>query len=557
MGKGLQWRMTLWVGGSVLLLSATILLFTAFMLRDRFEAEMNERMEDAIDWTTRMIGQRMERVEYSTRTMAASVQDYMMTDDERIDSLLVNMIGGLECIDVASLVIHDGQKNIIISHAAFSDEEGMVRTFLPFEEKGLEKDVNWCASFGQGKSFWSPAYVHPASKTKARLLCYSEPVYTDGGVRKGMLCAQIREKWITDIIGRYNVRKDIDIAVYTSSNQCIVQPQDYIKNLDRENLIQEERSIDRLGWRLVFSADRRIISQRLNHVILFMVLTNLLLLLTVAVAILLAVRYVARPFMQEQSRIAASEAALHRELSIAAQTQQELVPHVFPPFPQRHEIDIHACLKPAKQVGGDLYDYFLQGNKIYFCIGDVSGKGAPASLFMAATHYLFRSVASTSALTEAVTQMNLSLCTDNTQCMFVTFWFGCLDLDNGKLEYVNAGHNSPVLIHNGVVDYMAESENMPLGVMEDAVFRSSAFDMNPGDKLFLYTDGLTEAMDINDVPLGDNAVLEIIKQMPDVVSSEIISRVTEQVALYTTGAEQSDDITLLCLEYIGVNEGKD
>lgn len=541
----------MWVGGSVLLLSSVILLVTSSVLRQTFEAEMDERMVDAIDWTTRMIDQRMARVEYATRTVAATVQDYMLADDKQVDSLLVGVVDGLSCIDVASLVVQDDQRSVVTSHAAYRDDDGKVLTLQPFDESGLESDVNWCASYGQGRPSWSPAYVHPASQRGTRLLCYSEPVCADNGKRRGMLCAQIREKWITDIIRRYRVRGDIDVAVYTRDGQCIVQPQDYIRRLDEANLIREERSIERLGWRLVFSADRRIVSQRVTHVCLLMALAGLLLLLAVAVAIILAVRLVARPFVEEQRRTAASEAAMHRELNIAARTQHELVPHVFPPFPQRSEIDLHACLQPARQVGGDLYDYLLQGDRLYFCIGDVSGKGAQASLFMAATHYLFLSVASSMPLLEAVKQMNLSLSTDNAQCMFVTFWFGCLDLCTGRLEYVNAGHDSPVIIRDGEVDYMPESENMPLGVMEDTVFSSAALDLNPGDVLFLYTDGLTEAMDAHRQPLGKEAALNAIRQVASAAPARIVDHVAKLVAHHASGTEQSDDITLLCLKYKG------
>lgn len=544
--------MTMWVGGSVLLVAASILLCATILLRDRFESELDERMDDAIDWTTRIVDQRMKRVEYATRTVASSIQDYMLEKDERIDSLLVRMIRGLDCIDVASLVLHDGSKNITMAHAAIAGNEGKnIRVKEAFEEIGLEDDPNWCASFKEGKAFWSPSYIHRLAKDDFRLLCYSEPVYSDDGSSIGMLCAQITEDWIIYLINKYKVRKDIDVSVYTSVGRCIVPQQDYILELDKKDLIQEERFLDHLGWKLVFSADKQVINRQLNSILRWVVLAFLLLLLTVSFTIILAVRYVARPFIQEQRRIAGSEAALQRELTIAAHTQNELIPHVFPPFPQRKEIDLHAFLQPARQVGGDLYDYFLQGNNLFFCIGDVSGKGVPASLFMAATRYLFRSVAANMPLTQAVEHMNRSLCTDNSQCMFVTFWFGCLNLCTGKLEFINAGHNSPLLIQGNEIHYMPASGNMPLGVMEDAEFDSEKLDLHPGDTLFLYTDGLTEAMDVQHQPYGEEAALESIKLCTGKEAREIVSRMTERVLQYAAGTEQSDDITLLCLNYKG------
>lgn len=558
MGKNLQWRMTMWVGGSVLLVAASILCCAAVLLRDRFESQMDERMEDAIDWTTSVVDQRMKRVEYATRTVAASVQDYMLEKDERMDSLLVRMIRGLECIDVASLVIHDGNKNISMAHAALAENgKKSIRVLKAFEEMGLEDDPNWRSSFEEGKPFWSPSYVHRLAKNDFSLLCYSEPVYSDDGKPRGMLCAQITEDWIIYIIKKYKVRKDIDVSVFTSDGRCIVPQQDYIRQLDKKDLIQEERSLEHLGWKLVFSADKRIINEQLNRILLWIILASLLLLLTVALTIILTVRYVARPFVQEQRRIAGSEAALQRELTIAAHTQNNLIPHVFPPFPARKEIDLHAFLQPARQVGGDLYDYFLQEDNLYFCIGDVSGKGVPASLFMAATHYLFRSVASNMPLTKAVEHMNQSLCTDNSQCMFVTFWFGCLNLCTGKLEFVNAGHNSPLLIQGNEIRYMAPSGNMPLGILEDAEFSSETLDLQAGDTLFLYTDGLTEAMNVQHQPYGDDAALESMKLCAGKAAKEIVGEMTERVLRYAAGTEQSDDITLLCLNYLGEGSPKE
>lgn len=245
-----------------------------------------------------------------------------------------------------------------------------------------------------------------------------------------------------------------------------------------------------------------------------------------------------------------AKADIENDLKHAANAQNEIVPHEFPAFPSHEGIDIFACLHPAREVGGDLYDYFIVGNKLFFCIGDVSGKGLQASMFMAATHYIFRSASAGMSVADTVRQMNVALCTNNAQCRFVTFWLGCLDLENGSLEYVNAGHDSPVLLRDGRLEVFPPSGNMPLGVMEDENFISSGTTLLPGDSLLLYTDGVTEAMDAQGHVFGRECMLQAVEASSGADASGIITAVLEKVRQHASGAMQSDDITMLCLKFI-------
>lgn len=331
----------------------------------------------------------------------------------------------------------------------------------------------------------------------------------------------------------------------------VVAPDDYILELKPEDMIVKECSIDHLDWKIILSADRKIIDSEVGKAMATLALLILLLFSVISVAIRLTVTYVARPFIRKQQQTEKEKAVMDNELKLAASAQNEIVPHVFPPFPDRKEIEISACLHPARNVGGDLYDYFLCDNKLYFCIGDVSGKGLQASLFMASTHYLFRSVATGMTAAEAVRQMNISLCTDNDTCKFVTFWFGCLDLGTGGLEYVNAGHAAPVLVRDGKAEFFLASDNLPLGVMEEMDYVQKSTMLQPEDILLLYTDGVTESMDLHMNEFGEARFLESVGTVDGTGPQDFIEGVLRDVRKHAEGAQQSDDITMLCIKYNG------
>lgn len=541
--------MTLWVAGAVTVVAGAILFCAALLLRQQFEKEVNEQLDEAVDLTAKLIDQRMLRIEYATRTLAAVSSDYIGEPDEDIDTILCRMVTELGCIDLASLVLDkkDGGERSI--YYAFKDGPvGMIgenETIPNYNRIILDKDPNWIASYKEGKPFWSGLYT-PRNNVDTCYMCFSYPIYDETGKRCGILCSQILYKWIKDIITRYKVRKDISVAVVAVDGSYIVRPEIDVTEVNKDNYIQKDLTLKYTGWKLIFTADKQTMKKQMNSMLMQIALGMLLLIVTVIVTIILTVRYVARPFVLKQQHMAEAKAAMQRELDIAANTQRELVPNIFPPFPERKDIDLHACLHPALEVGGDLYDYFISDDTLYFCIGDVSGKGVPASLFMAATHYLFRSVADKIPMVEAVRHINLALCTDNSQCTFVTFWFGCLNLKTGVLEYVNAGHNSPIIIHDGKAEFMPKSENMPLGVWDDE-YESYTINIDHGDTILLYTDGVTEAMNTEGEILGDDATLEILNKTTETSAEGIVNHVFKCVRRHATGAKQSDDITMLCV----------
>jgi len=244
---------------------------------------------------------------------------------------------------------------------------------------------------------------------------------------------------------------------------------------------------------------------------------------------------------------------IESELKIAHDIQQGIIPKIFPPFPHRNDIDIHAALIPAREVGGDLYDYFLiEEDLLAFVIGDVSGKGVPASLLMAITRTLFRSRTQKGMkVNEIIEAINADLCIENENSMFVTLFLGVLNLKTGLLEYCNAGHNYPFIIHkNGNTVCLEQTHGTPAGLFENLKYGSDSVIVNKNDCIVLYTDGVTEAMDKANNLFGEERLNELFETKDhNYEVSKITNAILDEVAKFTNGAEQSDDITILVMSY--------
>lgn len=244
------------------------------------------------------------------------------------------------------------------------------------------------------------------------------------------------------------------------------------------------------------------------------------------------------------------KANMERDLHIAAKIQQGMLLKVFPAFPGRNDIDIYGMQRAAKEVGGDIFDFLMRDDRLYFLIGDVSGKGVPASLFMTVVGHLFRNVArystSASIIVEAI---NNGLAEGNDEDMFCTLFCGVLDMQTGKVEYCNAGHNVPIWIHDGKTNFMTPEVNLPAGVLGEFEYKSEEMQLSEGDALFLYTDGVTEAENKDKALFGDNSTLAMVDLLKDMSMKDLSDGVYDAVKQFVDGYEQSDDLTMLCLRW--------
>ena len=254
-------------------------------------------------------------------------------------------------------------------------------------------------------------------------------------------------------------------------------------------------------------------------------------------------------YIDELTRTTANKERIEGELRIAHAIQMAMVPSVFPAFPERKELDLYASMRPAKEVGGDLYDYFLLGDKLYFCIGDVSGKGIPASLFMATARNLFRVVGKEEVPpAEIARRLNDTLSDNNEQLMFVTAFIGVLDLITGHLDFCNCGHNPPVMIPaSGSPAFLDCIPNTPIGACPGWEYQGQEIDDLRGSAIFLYTDGLTEAENLSHEAFGDAKLLAELRKDASGPAEAVVSRMLRAVAGHVGFAEPSDDLTILCL----------
>lgn len=246
----------------------------------------------------------------------------------------------------------------------------------------------------------------------------------------------------------------------------------------------------------------------------------------------------------------ASKAAIVNELDIAHKIQMTMLPKTFPPYPERRDIDIFGTVTPAKAVGGDLFDFFIRNEQLFFCIGDVSGKGIPASLVMAVTRSSFRYISThTAQPSHIVSALNDVLSVDNDTNMFVTLFVGVLNLGNGKLLYCNAGHDAPLLVGKKVTKLLVES-NLPIGVMPNWNFVSQETIISPNTTIFLYTDGLNEAENIGHELFGEERMLAVAQETANghsLMAETLIANMTTAVHAFVGEAEQSDDLTMLAI----------
>ena len=252
--------------------------------------------------------------------------------------------------------------------------------------------------------------------------------------------------------------------------------------------------------------------------------------------------------------ITAEKERINTELSMATQIQESMLPSIFPPYPDRKEFDIYAAMDPAREVGGDFYDFFLvDENHLGIVIADVSGKGVPAALFMMISKTILQNCAMLgSPVSDVLTQTNESLCAENKMDMFVTAWIGILDLQTGKMSCSSAGHEYPAVMSDSrTFELVRNKSGFVLGGFEGLRYQAYEITLKPGDKIFIYTDGVPEATNIHNELFGTDRMIDALNANSGGTPQEILAEVRRAVDEFVGEAEQFDDLTMLCLEYKG------
>ena len=425
--------------------------------------------------------------------------------------------------------------------------------------------------------YWSEPYIDVGGGD-ILMTTYSYPLRDRYGRIAGVLTADISLDWLTDLVGNVQVYPNAYSMMISRSGQIMVCPaeslvmrrtaQEVIADMDdtsafsgvNRSMLAGERGsavirynkdvthifyapVEKTGWSMsIMVPDSEIYGniRRMGLIVKLLQLLGLLML----ILILRALMVNQLKFMDLNDRKERIESELH----IASEIQMSMIPKIFPPFPERKDLDLSAAIVPAKEVGGDLYDFYIRDEKLIFCIGDVSGKGVPASLVMAVTRSLFRTVsAHESSPQRILTTMNDSMSEVNESNMFVTFFIGILDLATGHLKYCNAGHNAPILLTDAKRPLPVEA-NLPLGVMPGFNFKEQEIDLHYDDAMFLYTDGLTEAENLSHELFGEQRMDKVLSTRRS--SNDQMVAMKEAVREFVGDAPQSDDMTMLFVHFL-------
>ena len=259
-------------------------------------------------------------------------------------------------------------------------------------------------------------------------------------------------------------------------------------------------------------------------------------------------------YIEDLTKATAEKERIGTELALATRLQAAFLPSSFPAFPGRGEFDICASMDPAKEVGGDFYDFYLiDEDHLCVTIADVSGKGIPAALFMMVSKIILQSCAMLGqSAGEVLTKTNAAICSNNKENMFVTVWIGILELSTGKLTCANAGHEYPAIMRRGGgFELVKDKHGLVVGAMDGVKYKEYELTLAPGDKLFVYTDGVPEANDSENALFGTERMLEALNSDPQAAPEKILGFVRAAVDRFAAEAEQFDDLTMLCMEYKG------
>ena len=409
---------------------------------------------------------------------------------------------------------------------------------------------------------WCEPYMDPDG-ARAMVTTYGVPVRGPGGRIVAVVDADISLDWLDVVMEESKLYKSTMRFLVTGSRHLLAgedgpmfqtalrllesdgDGQGYVTQKDRDG----KRHIFFLpvggmtDWTLINVIDDSDIFGPLRHVRLL-----LLLLVGLGLAILGFIVYRTVQNMEKLRKVNAEKERIDGELRVAGQIQQSMLPSV---SLQHESVDIFGSLMPAREVGGDLFDYFIRDEKLFFCIGDVSGKGTPSAMLMVSAHSLFRAFSVHENNPARIMQaINEASCQGNDTNMFVTLFIGVLDLPTGRLRYCDAGHDAPFVLGAGVTALPVDP-HLPAGVFDDVQYSAQEAQLCPGNTVFLYTDGLTEAKDAERQQFGLGRVQEVLARLAgrDCRSQEILETVSEEVHRFVKDASQSDDLTMLAIRY--------
>ena len=429
------------------------------------------------------------------------------------------------------------------------------------------------------EGYWSEPY-YDTGGGEILMTTFSLPVTDTKGRLAAVLTADVSLDWLTDLVGSLPEYPEAFSALVSRTGQLMVCPapalvmkktvQEVAATLSDSTAVRDialamlagERGsrqvwykgekefvfyapIERANWSMCIVVPQDEIYGDVQRVGLMVILLQVLGLLVMS--------YILYTAVKNQMRfrdVSEKKSRMDGELRVARDIQMSMIPTSFLSAPEWTDVDMSGLVVPAKEVGGDLYDFYERDGRLFFCIGDVSGKGVPAALVMSATRGLFRSAsAHEKSPQRIVSVMNESMMDTNENNMFVTCFLGVLDLATGHLRYCNAGHNAPVRLHAGAAAFLDVVPNLPLGVEPGMQFEEQETDLAVGEGLFLYTDGLTEAENADHALFGEDRLLENALRLGGETADVMVKSMAAAVQAHSRGCDPSDDLTMLVVRF--------
>lgn len=390
--------------------------------------------------------------------------------------------------------------------------------------------------------FWSDPYFDNAGG-KTFLVSYCLPIHDSTNEAVGVICTDITLDTLASIVKSVKLSPRSFCTLTSCEGKLLVGPPTTQKIRGKCHVFSEK--IEGKNLILTLTVPDAEMYKRLRKSSLFFLL--------MALSGIFAVLFISFQSMQnlwKLNEVRLKEQHIEDELAIARNIQQSLLPSE-QTVKSSKTINIKGLQIPAKYVGGDLFDYYVRDNKLLFCIGDVSGKGVPAALLMAISHSLFRTISSHNERPEIMMEaLNNAISENNPDIMFITMFLGIMDLTTGTISYCNAGHNPPIVIKNGRAEYLDTEPSLLLGVELSAKYTAHELTLAHGDTLFLYTDGLTEAENAEHETFGEERTLETAAHFGTLTAEQQIEQMHQAVDQFVNNAEQSDDLTMLAIQYV-------
>ena len=571
------WAGLLLVAVAALTLEATSLIQYYFSVNG-LQEEASKRAETQLESTRNKIMDVIDQAESAVRN-SVWIAQWCLNVPDSLPRVSTRIVEDNPVVLGSTIALVPGYNPILPLYApyVYKQDDSLRFQSLASPEYDYPAQEWFAKPIELDSEFWSEPYIDTGGG-EVLMTTFSRPIKDLKGRTAAVLTADISLDWLTDLLesfqvypharnlmisrsGRFMVSKTRELVVEKTVMEVVDQVRDHadFKELRRAMLARESGKlalkyqgkkhhvffapVERTGWSMCIVIPEDDIYGDIRRASFWVKLLQLLGLVMLALIL--------RSFVKNQVKyrnLDKRRELMEGELRIASGIQMSMVPKVFPPFPERHDLDMAATIVPAKEVGGDLYDFFIRDEKLFFCIGDVSGKGIPASLVMAVTRTSFRNVAAREdSPGSIVTSMNDSLAAMNENNMFVTFFCGVLDLAHGRLRYCNAGHNPPMTLTDTILSLPVQA-NLPLGIAPGMEFIEQEMDFHYDDALFLYTDGLSEAENSRQEQFGEQRIVSSLHGRKP--AEDHLENIKRKVSEFVGDAPQSDDLTMLFIHYL-------